>query len=152
MTYIERILEPGEKILVEGHLHWLAFVPSVVLMLVSVVIAAVLYALGAQFALVWGIVLAIAFLFGLVHFLVKRATEFVVTDRRVILKTGFITRHTLEMNNAKIESVDVDQTLLGRLFNYGTVEVRGTGSAIEPFKLVYDPLAFRRAILSMSNS
>jgi membrane protein YdbS with pleckstrin-like domain len=75
-------------------------------------------------------------------------TEVAVTDRRVIYKTGLIQRHTVEINLDKIESVDVDQSALGRLFGYGTVTIRGTGQAVEPLRDMADPLQFRSAILA----
>ena len=73
-------------------------------------------------------------------------TEFAVTDRRVIYKCGFISRHTVEMNMDKIESVDVDQSLLGRMLNYGTIHVLGTGEGIESLRRIAAPLALRNAI------
>jgi uncharacterized membrane protein YdbT with pleckstrin-like domain len=73
-------------------------------------------------------------------------TELVVTDRRVIYKSGLISRHTLEMNNSKVESVDVDQSLLGRLLGFGTIVVRGTGGSLEPIRQIGDPLTFRSHI------
>jgi uncharacterized membrane protein YdbT with pleckstrin-like domain len=76
-------------------------------------------------------------------FIRRATTELAVTDQRVIYKTGLIARHTLEMNRAKVESVTVDQTLPGRLFGYGTVTVRGIGSALEPIRNITDPLTFR---------
>lgn len=152
MTYVQRILEPDERILVDGHLHWLSFMPSCLLMLLAAGAAAVLAVFALPLSIFWGPVLAVLFLIGLFRYLVLHAMELVVTDRRVILKKGFIARRTIEMNNHKIESVDVEQSLLGRLLDYGTVRVRGTGSGIEPFRMVDNPLAFRRAILSMSGS
>ena len=70
-----------------------------------------------------------------------------VTDRRVIYKSGLIRRHTVEMNLDKVESVDVDQSLAGRLFGYGTVTIRGTGQAVEPLRDMAEPIQFRTAIL-----
>jgi uncharacterized membrane protein YdbT with pleckstrin-like domain len=64
----------------------------------------------------------------------------------VISKRGFITRNTAEMNMDKIESVQVDQSVLGRLLDYGTVTVLGTGQGLEPIKRVAAPIAFRNAI------
>jgi uncharacterized membrane protein YdbT with pleckstrin-like domain len=83
---------------------------------------------------------------GLRAFIRRATTELAVTDQRVIYKAGLISRHTLEMNRAKVESVTVDQTLLGRLFGYGTIIVRGTGSTLEPIRDITDPLAFRSHI------
>ena len=73
-------------------------------------------------------------------------TEFAVTNRRVIAKMGFIRRHTLEMLLLKIESVAVQQSILGRLLNFGTVTVTGTGGTREGFKAIVEPLAARSKI------
>jgi uncharacterized membrane protein YdbT with pleckstrin-like domain len=73
-------------------------------------------------------------------------TEIAVTDRRIILKRGFIRRHTIEMNMQKVESVDVDQTLIGRLFNYGTVTIHGTGSSFENLRMIDAPLKLRTTV------
>jgi uncharacterized membrane protein YdbT with pleckstrin-like domain len=79
--------------------------------------------------------------------LIRRGTtELAVTDRRVIYKSGIISRHTLEMNRSKVESVDVDQSLLGRLLGFGTIVVRGTGGSLEPIRTISDPLSFRSHI------
>jgi uncharacterized membrane protein YdbT with pleckstrin-like domain len=73
----------------------------------------------------------------------RTGTELAVTDRRVIYKRGLIRRHTVEMNMDKVESVDVDQSVLGRIFNYGDVTIRGTGASLEPLHMIEDPLTFR---------
>ena len=73
-------------------------------------------------------------------------TEIAVTDRRVITKTGFIRRKTTEMNMEKVESVDVDQSVLGRILDYGDVIVRGTGSGLAPMRNIDAPLELRNHI------
>ena len=73
-------------------------------------------------------------------------TEMAVTDRRIILKRGFIRRHTVEMNMQKVETVDVDQTLIGRIFNYGNVTIRGTGSTFETIRRIDSPLNLRTSV------
>jgi Bacterial PH domain len=73
-------------------------------------------------------------------------TEIAVTDRRVIIKRGFIRRATMEMNLQKIESVDVDQSLIGRIFDYGAVTIRGVGSSYEPLRLIDAPLKLRSTV------
>jgi len=73
-------------------------------------------------------------------------TEIAVTDRRIILKRGLIRRHTVEMNMQKVESVDVDQTLIGRLFSYGNVTIRGTGSSFENLRMIDHPLKLRTTV------
>jgi uncharacterized membrane protein YdbT with pleckstrin-like domain len=70
----------------------------------------------------------------------------VVIDRRVIYARGFIPRHTVEVNMDKIESVDVDQSVLGRIFDYGDVTIMGTGTTHEPLRNVDRPIAFRNEV------
>jgi uncharacterized membrane protein YdbT with pleckstrin-like domain len=79
-------------------------------------------------------------------FIRRATTELAVTDHRVIYKSGLLSRHTIEMNRDKVESVDVDQSLLGRILGYGTVIVRGTGGSLEPIRNIGDPLRFRTHI------
>jgi uncharacterized membrane protein YdbT with pleckstrin-like domain len=73
-------------------------------------------------------------------------TEIDVTDRRIVFKRGYIRRHTVEMNMDKVESVDVDQSILGRIFDFGDIVVRGTGHGIEPLHNVQAPLQFRNYV------
>ena len=78
--------------------------------------------------------------------LIDRATsEFAVTNKRVIIKVGLISRRTLEMNLSKIESVNVNQTIIGRLIGFGTIVVIGTGGTKEPFERISNPMQFRRS-------
>ncbi len=79
--------------------------------------------------------------------LVARATsEFAVTNRRVIIKVGLVSRRTVELNLEKVESIGVEQTILGRILGYGTIVVVGTGGTKEPFLRIADPMGFRRAV------
>lgn len=78
--------------------------------------------------------------------LIQRAlSEFVITNRRIIIKTGFIARSTFEMNLSKIESVNVDQSVFGRIFNNGSITIIGTGGTRETFHNIAHPLQFRKA-------
>ncbi|MEJ0070686.1 MAG: PH domain-containing protein [Pseudomonadota bacterium] len=94
---------------------------------------------------------AILFVFGIVVFLhawiIRATTEVVVTDRRIIHKRGVISRHTEEMNITKVETVDVDQGIWGRILGYGTLIVRGTGGSWEPLRRLASPLQIRNAII-----
>jgi len=77
-----------------------------------------------------------------------KTTEFVVTNTRVVVKTGLISRQTKEINVSRIESVNVDQSVLGRTFGYGTVTVQGTGGGIAPLAYVAKPLMLRGQLLA----
>src|ERR1039457_4566019 len=124
MSYVRSVLQPNEKILVIGRLHWIVYMQAILLLVVGIL----LVALGSNLTnesirsyftyttvAIFGIGAAVSFLHA---WFIRWITEFAVTDRRVIYKCGFIKRHTVEMNMDKIESVDVDQSLLGRLLNY----------------------------------
>ena len=73
-------------------------------------------------------------------------TETDITDMRVVHKTGFIKRRTFEMSLAKVESVDVNQSILGRLMNYGDVTIQGVGEGTQTISTIASPLGFRNAI------
>ncbi len=73
-------------------------------------------------------------------------SEFAVTNKRVLVKVGFISRHTLELLLSKVETVGVDQSILGRILGYGTIVVIGTGGTREPFRAITDPLEFRHQV------
>jgi uncharacterized membrane protein YdbT with pleckstrin-like domain len=76
----------------------------------------------------------------------RLTTEVTVTDNRIIYKRGFIRRHSFEMNMNKVESVHVNQSVFGRLFDYGDILIRGTGSSFEPLRLIARPLEFRNYV------
>jgi uncharacterized membrane protein YdbT with pleckstrin-like domain len=79
----------------------------------------------------------------------QMTSEFVITNKRVIMKTGLISRKTFEMNLQKIESVNVDQSFLGRILGFGTVSIIGTGGSRESFSDICEPLLFRRKFQEM---
>jgi len=85
----------------------------------------------------------VAALFG---WLSRVSTVIAVTNHRLICKNGLIARHTVEMNLDKIESVDVDQTFLGRIFAFGKVTIRGVGTTIDPVRGIADPIGLRQAV------
>lgn len=151
MSYIKHVLQPGEKIIMIGRLSWILYYRAILYLILGVVLIVlehlywdkdeIIYATAALFAL---LVVASA-----VHaWFVRFITEIAVTDKRVIYKRGFITRHTIEINMDKVASVDVDQSILGRLFDYGTVTVQGTGLTFEPLRRIEAPVALRNAIIA----
>ena len=75
-----------------------------------------------------------------------KTSEFAVTDKRVVIKVGWIRRRTLETMLSKVEGIGVDQSLTGRALGYGTIEVTGTGGTREEFTRIADPLEFRRQV------
>jgi len=114
-NYVQQNLSAGEQVVYEAKLHWIIFV-----------------SLKALLTL---------FIAPLIEF---STSEFAITNKRVIIKVGLISRRTLEMNLNKIESVNVNQGLLGRMLGYGTIVIVGTGGTKEPFADISDPLTFRK--------
>jgi uncharacterized membrane protein YdbT with pleckstrin-like domain len=147
--YIDDILQPGEKIVFSGTIHWIIYLPGMAVMLVAV-LCLTRFSNSAPAGLFWLIaaaMLAVIGMFGILRAWFRRwTTEIDVTDRRVVYKHGFIRRHTVEMNMDKIESVDVDQSVLGRLFDFGDITIRGTGVGIEPLHRIGAPLEFRNHV------
>src|SRR5205823_3621990 len=132
-------------------LHWLVYLRPVILLVLSVlslIAASAVTALIAAYTLkIIALLLGLlALLSGLDAVIRRSTTELAVTDRRVIYKTGILQRHTMEMNRSKVETVGVDQSILGRMLAYGTVIVRGTGGSFEPIRFIGDPLTFRSHI------
>lgn len=84
--------------------------------------------------------------------IVFATTELAITNKRVIAKTGLMQRRTIEMFLEKIESIQVDQSVLGRLFNFGSVVISGTGVHSAPFKNISDPLALRRNFMMAADA
>jgi uncharacterized membrane protein YdbT with pleckstrin-like domain len=153
MRYVRRVLQPNETIVHAARLHWRIYTRCVLLLAVCVVLAILaLVIAGAQPGIdlaLWiaaAIFLLLALSSGLSAFVRRATTELAVTDQRIIYKTGLLRRHTLEMNRGKVESVDVDQTILGRVLGYGTIIVRGTGGSLEPIRNIAAPITFRTHI------
>jgi len=152
MRYVRRVLQPGETIVYSTKLHWRVYIQAILLVIACIIItgAAVATNDNQGISLAFGIAAVIFALLalsaGLRAFIRRATTELAVTDHRVIYKSGLLSRHTIEMNRDKVESVDVDQSLLGRILGYGTVVVRGTGGSLEPIRNIGDPLSFRTHI------
>ena len=79
------------------------------------------------------------------------STEVAITNRRVIVKLGFIKRDTVEINLDKVEALKVEQGFLGRMLNYGTVYISGAGTSVAPIRDIADPLVFRRKFMEATN-
>lgn len=150
MSYLDKVLQPGETVIHRAKLSWTIYLPGLLMLVLALLAYGFVLSLfptqhvGALAALV---VLGVPALYMLLRAWFERwITEIAITNLRIILKRGFIRRHTIEMNMDKVESVDVDQSLLGRLFNYGDITVRGVGSGFEPIRRVGDPLTFRSRV------
>lgn len=133
-SYIESTLIADERILYAGHI--------------------------SAWTLTWlilpGVLLVPAFGLGLillgVAWVKYKTTELAITNKRVIAKFGFISRRTVEININKVESLQVEQGVLGRIFNYGTLLISGTGDSQAPILGISKPLEFRKAFMEAQDN
>jgi uncharacterized membrane protein YdbT with pleckstrin-like domain len=148
MGYVEQNLMPGEAVTYRARLHWVIYTRPVLLAVFGLILVLsslrnldllALTALGV-------LLLVLAGLIGLFRWIAARTSEFAVTNKRVIVKVGLIRRHTLELLLSKVESIGVDQGILGRIVGYGNIVVIGTGGTKEPFKYIAAPLEFRKHV------
>lgn len=149
-SYVETIIGSGEQIVHVGRVSLLTILSSLLggTFLIVVAIGLLLMPVGSSnvtHALA-GIAAALGALVIVVALVRRNSTELAVTNRRVIAKSGLIARSTIEMNLAKVESVRVEQTVMGRLFGFGSIIVTGTGATMDPIRFIADPIAFRQAI------
>ncbi|MTV18095.1 MULTISPECIES: PH domain-containing protein [Bradyrhizobium] len=149
--YIDEILQPGEKVLYSTNAHWMFYLPAIgawILVLALLILSRMTTVDGLVMAcLAAAAVVAVAALYWTAAAWFHRwTTETDVTNFRVVHKSGFIKRRTFEMSLDKVESVDVNQSIMGRLLNYGDVTIRGVGEGIETIKTIAAPLSFRNSI------
>jgi len=144
-SYIRQNLMDGEEVVDTASIHWFVYVPGAILT------GAGLWA-SAFFEQTIGMLMFVMGVFLLVRALIiRRTTEIAVTSRRVMIKKGLIRRITMEMNHGRIESYNVDQSILGRIFGYGTLVVNGTGTGHEVIEMIDNPLEFRRKALEVAD-
>ena len=149
-SYVDSVLAEGERIVYRASIsHWKFFL-SYLVGGISLLAAPGAYIstenhAGASLAMV-----AIPLLVGIAVILSavirRQTTELVLTDRRIITKRGFVSRDTVEMNLSKVESLHVNQSLMGRILNYGDVTVVGTGASLEPLRGIARPLELRKKL------
>jgi uncharacterized membrane protein YdbT with pleckstrin-like domain len=145
MSYIESNLLPDETVLFRAMTHWAIYgMGCAVLGTLGVISFAgagsdgfgVFLILAAQFA-------GPVFLYA---FFRRRGTEMAATNMRLIAKQGVFQRVSIELPLESCEAILVDQSLLGRIFNFGSMTVRGTGGTSVTIHYIKDPLGFRKAI------
>ena len=153
MSYARSVLQPGETIIAAGRLHWIIYGWAIAFFVAGIVLLVLEHGLMPQqdmlitfTTVVFGALSLSFFLYG---WFIRWITEFAVTDRRVIFKRGFIWRETEEMNMDKVETVDIDQTILGRILDYGSIRITGTGGTNNiVVRRIAAPFKLRNAIIA----
>ena len=141
--YIDNNLLPGEDVVYRAKLHPIIFAPAGGIVLLGIIIA---IAWSQTIGLLIGV---IGVGMGTIALVRYNSTEFAVTNRRVIVKVGALGSRLLEVELNRVEGIDVDQTAFGRLFDYGTIGVRGVGGTEESFPAMAAPLEFRKHVQEM---
>ena len=147
MAYYKKVLQPDELVKYVGKLHWIMYRYAILLIILAGAAAIISPGLPDQVGpILTAILLVLAAMAFLSSWFVRVTTEIVVTDKRIIHKVGWISRRTQEMNVAKVETVDVNQSLTGRVLGFGEVTIRGIGGGWEPLRWIASPLKLRNAI------
>jgi uncharacterized membrane protein YdbT with pleckstrin-like domain len=145
MSYARKMLQPGEHVLHVGQFHGIVYARSLALLVNGMAVLAVRSTPEGRMVIyaASGLLICLAALNAFMIWFKRVTTELAVTERRIIYKTGFIARSTAEMNVNRVEAVEVEQGILGRLLNFGTVHIRGAGGGIENLTKVAGPLELR---------
>lgn len=140
-AYAKHNLLSDEKILYEAKLHWFIYVPGLLFFIMIP-----FFPLQPLF---YGTLILVGIAVFLRFFILKLSTEFVVTNMRVIVKTGLISRNTIELNHRNVESLSLDQGIIGRIFDFGSLNLNGTGTGTSTIPWIENPLEFRKQVLEI---
>lgn len=168
MSYIKKQKFEGETVHLDTYGHWISFVQPVAFIPIMLacwyMLPQILGAgdpsdlgyiasydlLGESSLTALAVIAGLSILLLLVAWVRYRASEYAITNHRATNKQGIVFRHTGEMSLDQIESVHVDQTIIGRILGFGTVTIVGTGDSREQLKMVPDPMAFRNMAMQQS--
>lgn len=152
-SYVDSNLSRGEEVIARAHVSWLSY-------LISIIVTTMLFLLGLMIVIGssldktgssgngsvgWLFLLIAAVILGNIALTIA-TTELALTNKRVIAKFGFIRRSTVELRLDKVESIGVDQGILGRVLGYGNIVIKGTGGTGTPIPSIKKPLDFRRVV------
>jgi uncharacterized membrane protein YdbT with pleckstrin-like domain len=152
-NYVNKNLGPNESVIDETKLHWILFVKPVFFIFLAILLMVLTGDFADQYGLYIGGGLLFICLFSFLIRLIKyMCTEIVLTNNRIIVKTGFIARSTRDISLKKVEGIDIKQSILGRIFNYGSMNVRGTGTGNVWYTRIADPCSFQSALSNALNN
>jgi uncharacterized membrane protein YdbT with pleckstrin-like domain len=142
MSYIDKSLQVDEIVEYRADIHWFIFAKPAILLLLGYLF----YSTKTDITHYTGLFMLVLGGFHLIKsVLLKMGTEYVVTNKRVILKSGILSRDALELMLNKCEGLRITQSAIGRIFGFGSILVT-TGGATNTFKFVANPIKFRNEI------
>lgn len=150
-NYVNSHLATEEHVVYEAHHHWCIWIlPILGFVFFSIPCLGVIISIpsdeldGPMFLFLFSF--GLFGIWGLIYTLIKTTTdEFAITNQRLIIKTGVISRRTFELNLTKVETIAVSQYIFDRIFNCGQISIRGTGSTICKLTCIAAPFDFRQA-------
>ena len=132
-SYIDKVLIAGERVVYQARLSLWPFAGWILLGVVTLPLVVGIFILlwvWTRFA----------------------STELAIANKRIIAKFGFINRSTVELNLSRVESLQVHQGLLGRMFDFGSILVSGAGNPQAPIPGIADPLEFRKRFMEATDA
>lgn len=148
MGYVDRTLRKGEVVIVRARLHWIIYAPAIAMIILGVVVLLI----GDDFRIFGVMPIAGAIFLAGSAWLYRLTTEIAATSRRFIVKRGMLRRNIIEIQAWQIESVTIDQSMWGRMLNFGTLIVGGTGMASDAIYRVARPMELRHAVDEISSA
>lgn len=142
MGFIDNNLMPQEHVVYRTRLHWIIFLGPVIFTVLGLALSIE----GDRSGPIGFPFFVISLFWGISSFIKMVTSEFGITNKRVLIKVGFIRRESVDTLLAKVEGIHIHQGILGRILNYGTIVIRGTGGSSTPFKKIRDPLEFRQKV------
>lgn len=141
MSYVQSVIMPGESVIAQARTHWFIYAGPALWLLLALILTAAVPPLGIVLLVFSCILITRAWLYAY-------STELAVTSRRVIAKFGFIRRNTVELRHDKVESLNVNQGIIGRIFDFGSIVITGSGGTHAPLPYIANPIKFRSAALA----
>jgi uncharacterized membrane protein YdbT with pleckstrin-like domain len=141
MSYIDKGLMDGERIVYRGKLHWVVFLWPIIFFVAAIMLTIIIG--GAEGFIIGFMLIAVSIFSSIGSFITYKTSEFGITNKRLIVKVGFIHRNSLEVLLNKVEGIEVNQNILGRILGFGSVTISGTGGTKDPFHRIDAPLEFR---------
>jgi uncharacterized membrane protein YdbT with pleckstrin-like domain len=157
MSYVQKHLIEGETIIYETRLHWIVLIGPILLGFLFALTGVGMFVLSARttadqtaahesLMAIGAAFFLVALIFIVRGVVMRNATEMTVTNKRVFVKVGLAARRTIELLLSRVESIGVEESVMGRMLGYGTVIVHGTGGTPEIFNMVAHPLEFRTQV------
>jgi membrane protein YdbS with pleckstrin-like domain len=153
MSYVDKNLMDGEQVFYRARRHWTVFGGPLLVLFAGVLVfggvrmwAPPEWSPGRVSLAALALCTAAALFMAIPALIDRTTSEFAVTNKRVIIKVGWIKRRSLETLLTKVEGIEVNQGICGRVFDYGTIVITGTGGSKEPFEQIGAPLLFRRKV------